>query len=49
MHLKKKYRFGGVNDGGTMKGNKTQRGFGWYRLIFIKSGSESPDVCHVEV
>ena len=33
-----------VNDDGTMKGNKTQGGFGWYRLIIIKSGSESLDV-----
>ena len=36
--------FWGVKNDGTMKGNKTQGGFGWYRLIFIKSGSESPDV-----
>ena len=35
---------GGVIDDGTMKGNKTQGGCGWYRLIFIKSGSEYPDV-----
>ena len=40
----KKKSFGGVDDDGTMKGNKTQGCFGWYRLIFIKSGSESPDV-----
>ena len=38
------FKFRGVNDDGTMKGNKTQGGFGWYSLIFIKSGSESPDV-----
>ena len=39
----KKKSFGGVNDDGTMKGNKTQGGFGLYKLIF-KSGSEYPDV-----
>ena len=34
----------GVDDDVTMKGNKIQGGFCWYRLIFIKSGNESPDV-----
>ena len=33
-----------VDDDVTMKGYKIQGGFCWYRLIFIKSGSESPDV-----
>ena len=36
-------KFRVVNNDGTMKGNKTQGGFGWYRLICIKSGSKSPD------
>ena len=36
--------FGGVDNDGTMNGNKRQGGFCWYRLIFIRSGSESPDV-----
>ena len=44
MLFKKNKFFGGVNDDGTLKGNKTQGSFGWYRLTFIKSGSESPDV-----
>ena len=30
-----------VDNDGTMKGNKTQGGFCWYRLIFINSGSET--------
>ena len=34
----------GVDDDGTMKDNKIQGGFCWYSLIFIKSGSKSPDV-----
>ena len=34
----------GVDDDVTMKGNKIQGGFCWYWLIFIKSGTESPDV-----
>ena len=34
----------GVDNDVTMKGNKLQGGFCWYRLIFIKSGSKSPDV-----
>ena len=34
----------GADDDGTMKDNKIQGGLCWYRLIFIKSGSRSPDV-----
>ena len=44
MYFFENKSFVGVNDDGTIKGNKTQGGFGWYRLIFIKSGSKSPDV-----
>ena len=31
----------GVDDDVTMKGNKIQGGFCWYRPLFINSGSES--------
>ena len=33
-----------VYDDWTMKGDKNTGWFGWYRLVFIKSGIESPDV-----